>query len=434
MGGSGGKIPNNTKVFTLYGSLIFGWLCVFLRSFSGYSMITINDFNFKGLRAIIRVDFNVPLNAEQQVTDDTRIRASLPTIRKILADGGSVILMSHLGRPAGKVSEKYSLRHLLPVLGSYLGTNIAFADDCIGVSAQEKAAALQPGEILLLENLRFYPEEEKGNTEFAQKLASLADFYVNDAFGTAHRRHASTAVIADFFAGKRAFGQLMAEEVENLRKVTAQPQHPFVAVIGGAKVSSKINIFMNLVDKVDHFVVGGGMVFTFIKARGGEIGNSLVENDMLDTAREIIRKCEEHGVGLHLPADSVCHTAFEETSTAKVFPSDAIPEGYMGLDIGPLAIADFSEVLENARTVLWNGPVGVFEMEAFKNGTIAVGNSIARATEKGGFSLVGGGDSVAAVNKFGLADQVSYISTGGGAMLEFVEGAVLPGIAAIEGV
>lgn len=396
-------------------------------------MITINDFNFKGLKAIIRVDFNVPLNAEQQVTDDTRIRASLPTIRKILADGGSVILMSHLGRPSGKVSDKYSLRHLLPVLRSYLDREIAFADDCIGASAAEKAASLQPGQVLLLENLRFYAEEEKGDMDFARKLAALADFYVNDAFGTAHRRHASTAVIADFFEGKRAFGLLMAEEVHNLRKVVAQPHHPFVAVIGGAKVSSKINIFMNLVDKVDHFVVGGGMVFTFIRAQGGEIGNSLVENNMLDTAREIIRKCEEHGVGLHLPADSVCHTAFEETENAKVFPSNAIPEGYMGLDIGPQAIEDFSEVLGNAKTVLWNGPVGVFEMNAFKNGTIAVGKAITQATEKGGFSLVGGGDSVAAVNKFGLADKVSYISTGGGAMLEFVEGAILPGIAAIEG-
>ena len=396
-------------------------------------MKTILDYNFNGSKTLIRVDFNVPLNDNLQVTDDTRIRAAVPTIKKILEDGGSVILMSHLGRPKGGYEKKYSLEHIIPALSSALGNKkILFANDCIDSSAKALANNLVSGEILLLENLRFYPEEEKGDVSFAKKLAELGDFYVNDAFGTAHRKHASTAVIAEFFKNKKALGLLMADEVNNISKVLHHVEHPYVAVIGGAKVSSKLNILKNLVDKVDHFIIGGGMVFTFVKALGGRVGNSLVENDMVSAAEEIIYICEKNGVKIHLPVDSICSTVFSENGEIKQFNTNEIEDGFMGLDIGPKAIEQFKLVLMSAKTILWNGPMGVFEMSSFENGTQAVGQAIASATKAGAFSLVGGGDSVAAVNKYRLGDEMSYVSTGGGAMLEFMEGITLPGIAAIE--
>lgn len=395
-------------------------------------MITIRQFSFGGKRAIIRVDFNVPLNKSFEVTDTTRITAAADTIKYILNDGGSVILMSHLGRPKSGPEEAFSLKHILPAVESALGVPVDFANDCIGEEAIEKSKGLKPGQVLLLENLRFYKEEEKGSREFAGKLAALADFYVNDAFGTAHRAHASTAVIAEFFRGRSAFGFLMASEVENIRKVMVTPQRPFTAIIGGAKVSSKLKIFLNLLDKVDHFIVGGGMVYTFLAAEGGRTGNSLVENEMLEEARAILKACREKGIGLHLPEDSVCATGFDGSLPTQIFPSAEIPEGYMGLDIGPKAVAAFSQVLESSRTILWNGPMGVFEFASCQEGTRQVGLATAAASDSGAFSLVGGGDSVAAVNLFHLERQISYISTGGGAMLEFIEGIELPGIAAIE--
>jgi phosphoglycerate kinase len=396
-------------------------------------MKTIGDINFKNVKALIRVDFNVPLNEKFEVTDDTRIRAAVPTIRKVLDDGGSAILMSHLGRPKGGFDQKYSLKHLLPALQASLpNTVIHFAADCVGPQAEEAAAALKPGEVLLLENLRFHVEEEKGDTLFSQQLASLGDFYINDAFGTAHRRHASTAVIAEFFKDRKALGFLMAEEVKNIGRVLENIERPYVAIIGGAKVSSKINILKNLADKVDHFIIGGGMVFTFIKAQGGQVGNSLVENEMLEDAKNILALCEKHGVKVHLPIDSVCSDKFGEDGTIKVMDTHLIETGFMGLDIGPKAIEQFRQVILSAKTILWNGPMGVFEMPTFQKGTQMIGIAIADATEKGAFSLVGGGDSVAAVNKFNLASSISYVSTGGGAMLEFMEGIKLPGIAAIE--
>jgi phosphoglycerate kinase len=396
-------------------------------------MKTINEIDFKNVKAIIRVDFNVPLNEKFEVTDDTRIRASIPTIRKVLNDGGSVILMSHLGRPKGGYDQKYSLKHVLPVLQALLpNTVIHFAADCVGAHAEEAAAALKPGEVLLLENLRFHVEEEKGDTLFSQQLASLGDFYINDAFATAHRRHASTAVIAEFFKDRKAFGMLMAEEVTNIGRVLDHIERPYVAIIGGAKVSTKINILKNLADKVDHFIIGGGMVFTFIKAQGGMVGNSLVENEMIEDAKNILALCEKHGVKIHLPVDSVCSDKFGEDGTIKIMDSRQIEPGFMGLDIGHKAIEQFREIILSAKTILWNGPMGVFEMETFQKGTQQIGIAVADATEKGAFSLVGGGDTVAAVNKFNLAQSISYVSTGGGAMLEFMEGIKLPGIAAIE--
>lgn len=394
-------------------------------------MKTVNDFNFSGQKVLIRVDFNVPLDQNYHVTDKTRIVSALPTIQKVLGDGGAVILMSHLGRPKGGYEEKFSLKHIIPVLSEELKIPVLFATDCVGEPAESAAAVLKPGQVLLLENLRFHPEEEKGDTLFSQQLAALGTFYVNDAFGTAHRRHASTAVVAEFFNDKKALGLLMAAEVENIDKVLHSIEHPYTAVIGGAKVSSKINILKNLVDKVDHFIIGGGMVFTFIKARGGSVGNSLVEEEMLDDARSILELCKQHGVNLHLPQDSLCSTMFGEEGEKNYFPTDAIPDGYMGLDIGPKAIEDFTKVLEASKTILWNGPMGVFEMNSFKKGTQQIGIAIANATENGAFSLVGGGDSVAAVNAFKLAGNISYVSTGGGAMLEFMEGITLPGIAAV---
>jgi phosphoglycerate kinase len=394
-------------------------------------MKTVNDFSFAGKKVLVRVDFNVPLNAQYQVTDDTRITAAVPTIQKILGDGGAVILMSHLGRPKGGYEEKYSLKHVLDSLSKALALPIKFAPDCIGEATETAAKELKAGEVLLLENLRFHVEEEKGDTLFSQQLASLGDFYVNDAFGTAHRRHASTAVIAEFFKSSKALGLLMAAEVENIQKVLHNAQRPYTAIIGGAKVSSKINIIRNLADKVDNFIIGGGMVFTFIKALGGSVGKSLVEDEMVENAKEIIELCKKHGAKLYLPQDSVCSTEFGEHGTIATFNTQAIPDGYMGLDIGEKAIEEYSQIIAQSKTIMWNGPMGVFEMPAFQKGTQHVGIAIANATDNGAFSLVGGGDSVAAVNAFHLADSISYVSTGGGAMLELMEGITLPGIAAI---
>jgi len=394
-------------------------------------MKTIDGFNFKGKRAIIRVDFNVPLNKDFEITDDSRMRAAVPTIKKILADGGSVILMSHLGRPKEGPEDKFSLRHLTAHLGELLSAPIKFADDCIGESAVKQAAELQPGDVLLLENLRFYKEETKGDEEFSKKLAALADVYVNDAFGTAHRAHASTTIVANF-APEKMFGYLMERELQSIDKVLVDTQKPYTAIIGGAKVSSKIEIINNLLDKVDDLIIGGGMMFTFIKAQGGQIGSSLVEDDFLDTAKEIMAKAAEKGINLHIPADAVVADAFSNDASFKTVKADAIPDGWMGLDIGDESMAKLSSVIENSKTVLWNGPMGVFEMSNFAAGTKVIAESLVKATEKGAFTLVGGGDSVAAINQLNLADKVSYVSTGGGALLEYMEGKVLPGVAAIN--
>ncbi|MBY0481292.1 MAG: phosphoglycerate kinase [Chitinophagaceae bacterium] len=392
------------------------------------------EHNFKGQKALIRVDFNVPLNAEYVITDDNRMRATIPTIKKILADEGSVILMSHFGRPKDGPTEKYSLKHLVSHLSNLLGgVTVKFADDCIGAAATELAASLKPGEVLLLENLRFYKEEEKGDTAFAEKLSKLGDLYVNDAFGTAHRAHASTAVIAQFFPGdKKMFGLVMEGEVASAEKVMHQSEKPFTAIIGGAKVSDKILIIENLLERATDIIIGGGMAYTFMKAQGGQIGNSLCENDRLDTAIEILKKAEAKGVCIHLPSDSVIADAFSATANTSNAPSNHIPDGWMGLDIGANATEQFSNVIKRSKTILWNGPMGVFEMEKFQHGTKAIAVAVAAATKNGAFSLVGGGDSVAAVNQFGFADQVSYVSTGGGAMLEYFEGKSLPGIDAIN--
>jgi phosphoglycerate kinase len=399
-------------------------------------MSTFSQHNFAGQRALIRVDFNVPLDKQTQaVGDDTRMRAALPTIQKILADGGSVILMSHLGRPKEGPEAKYSLRHILSHLHDLLGgnTKVFFADDCIGEQAFLTASMLKGGEVLLLENLRFYKEEEKGDKAFAEKLSRLGDVYVNDAFGTAHRAHASTAIIADFFEpGKKMFGLLMEGEVTAAEKVLHQSQKPFTAIIGGAKVSDKILIIENLLERATDIIIGGGMAYTFMKARGGAIGNSLCENDRLDTANQLLAKAIEKGVSIHLPEDSIIADKFDATANTAVSPSDAIPDGWMGLDIGPKAAGIFAEVIKKSKTILWNGPMGVFEMEKFQAGTKAIADAVAESTRAGAFSLVGGGDSVAAVNEFGYTQQVSYISTGGGAMLEYFEGKILPGIAAIK--
>lgn len=399
-------------------------------------MTTFSQFNFSNQKALIRVDFNVPLDADFHITDDTRIRAAIPTVKKILNDGGSVILMSHLGRPKEGPTDKYSLRHLVQHLASLLGNaTVQFANDCIGQEAVDKAGALKPGDVLLLENLRFYKEEEKGDKAFAEKLSRLGDVYVNDAFGTAHRAHASTAVIADFFpADKKMFGLLMEGEVSSAEKVLHEAQKPFTAIIGGAKVSDKILIIENLLDKATDIIIGGGMAYTFFKAQGGSIGNSLCEDDRLELAKEIMDKAKSKGVNFHLPFDSIIADKFDTNANTGTAASDSIPSGWMGLDIGPSAIEDFKKVILNSKTILWNGPMGVFEMEKFQNGTKSIALAVAEATSKGAFSLIGGGDSVAAVNKFNLADKVSYVSTGGGAMLEYFEGKVLPGIAAIRGV
>ena len=399
-------------------------------------MSKFSDYNFSGQKALVRVDFNVPLNKQTlAITDDTRMTATLPTIQKILADGGSAILMSHLGRPKNGPEDKFSLRHLVDHLHSLLGgnTKVFFADDCIGEKAYLTASMLQPGEVLLLENLRFYKEEENGDKDFAEKLSKLGDVWVNDAFGTAHRAHASTAVIAEFFApDKRFFGSVMESEVIAADKVLKQSEKPFTAIIGGAKVSDKIMIVENLLDRATDVIIGGGMAYTFMKARGGKIGSSLCEDDRLDTARELLQKALDKGVSIHLPEDSVIADKFAADAETMVRPSDAIPDGWMGLDIGPKACGIFAEVIRKSKTILWNGPMGVFEMEVFQAGTKAIADAVAEATEHGAYSLVGGGDSVAAVNKFGYSDKVSYVSTGGGAMLEYFEGKVLPGIAAVN--
>ena len=396
-------------------------------------MTKFQEQNFKGKKVLIRVDFNVPLDEQYQITDDTRIRAAIPTIKKIQADGGSVILMSHFGRPKEGPAEKYSLRHLLPHLKELLGTEVQFASDCIGEEARNKARSLKPGEVLLLENLRFYKEEEKGDKEFAKKLASLGDVYVNDAFGTAHRAHASTAVIAEFFPPEhRHFGLVMEGEVASAEKVLHSSEKPFTAIIGGAKVSDKIMIIENLLDRASDIIIGGGMAYTFYKAMGGHVGKSLVEEDRVDTARELLKKAEAKGVCLHLPSDSIIADKFAADAEVSSSLSNTIPDGWMGLDIGPLSCETFAKVIHNSKTILWNGPMGVFEMEKFQHGTKAIAQAVADATANGAFTLVGGGDSVSAINQFGLADQVSYVSTGGGAMLEYFEGKELPGIAAIN--
>ncbi|MBC5619587.1 phosphoglycerate kinase [Butyricimonas hominis] len=396
-------------------------------------MQTIDNYNFKNKRALIRVDFNVPLNDKFEITDDTRMRAAVPTIKKVLAGGGSVILMSHLGRPKNGPEDKFSLKHILKHLEELLGVPVKFADDCIGESAKEQAAALKPGEVLLLENLRFYKEEEKGDEGFAQKLASLGDVWINDAFGTAHRAHASTAVIAKFFPNDKLFGYVMKGELESVDRVMHNPVRPFTAIMGGSKVSSKIDIIMNLMDKVDNLILGGGMTYTFKKALGGHIGTSICEDDKLDLALEIMKIAKEKGVNLVLATDTVAGDAFSNDANTQLVSSMEIPDGWEGLDIGPETIATFSKIIEESKTILWNGPVGVFEMPKFAVGTKAIADAIVKATAKGAFTLIGGGDSVAAINQFGLADKVSYVSTGGGALLEYIEGKELPGITAIRG-
>jgi phosphoglycerate kinase len=393
-------------------------------------MKTVNDFNFKGKKALIRVDFNVPLNENLEVTDTSRIEGAKSTIIKILEDGGSCVLMSHLGRPKDNEPE-FSLNNIVVSIRDIMGVNVRFAEDCIGKVAEEAVANIEPGEILLLENLRYHSEETKGDRGFAEKLSKLGDIYVNDAFGTAHRAHASTAVIADFFPDNKCFGLLLASEIENINKVLSNSVKPVTAIIGGAKVSSKITIIENILDKIDHLIIGGGMAFTFIKAQGGKIGNSLVEDDKQDLALDILKQAKAKGVVVHLPVDSVVADAFSENANTNIEPINNISDGWMGLDAGPETNAMFRSVVLKSNTILWNGPVGVFELSKFAQGTIALGDAIAEATSNGCFSLVGGGDSVAAVKQFGFSDKVSYVSTGGGAMLEMLEGKVLPGIKAI---
>ncbi len=394
-------------------------------------MKNIDTFDFTNKKVIIRVDFNVPLNDKLEITDNTRIRAAIPTIKKVLSSGGAVILMSHLGRPKHGPEDKFSLKHIVNELSELLGVKVQFADDCIGKQAVELAKKLKAGNVLLLENLRFYKEETAGDETFAKKLAQLADVYMNDAFGTAHRAHASTAVIAKFFPENRMFGYVMNNEITNINKVIKEGKKPVTAILGGAKISGKIEIINNLIDKVDNILIGGGMMFTFIKALGGNIGNSLVENDLVETAKAAMMKAEENSVCFHLPTDAVIADKFDNKAHTKFCNSSEIPDGWMGLDIGPETGQAFKDIIETSETILWNGPMGVFEMDNFAQGTIEVAYAIADATKNGAFSLIGGGDSVAAINKFNLEDKVSYVSTGGGAMLEFIEGKTLPGIAAI---
>lgn len=393
-------------------------------------MKTIQDFDFQNKKALIRVDFNVPLDENFRVTDATRIEAAKPTIDKILADGGSVILMSHLGRPKGK-EDQYSMRHLIKTASEILENEVLFSSDCIGEVAQKAASNLQPGQILMLENLRFYKEEEAGDVAFAKELATLGDVYVNDAFGTAHRAHASTTIIAQFFPEQKCFGALLAKEIESLNRVLKTSEKPVTAVLGGSKVSTKITVIENILDKVDHMIIGGGMTFTFIKALGGKIGDSICEDDKQDLALEILRLAKEKGVQIHIPVDVVAANDFSNEADTQVVDVREIPDGWQGLDAGPKSLALFKKVILESKTILWNGPLGVFEMPTFANGTISLGNFIAESTENGAFSLVGGGDSVAAVKQFGLESKMSYVSTGGGAMLEMLEGRTLPGVAAI---
>ena len=393
-------------------------------------MKTVNDFNFKNKKAIIRVDFNVPLDENFNVTDATRIDAAKPTIDKILADGGSVILMSHLGRPKG-AEDKYSLKHILKTASAILGVPVQFAANCVGAEVKAASDKSQAGEVLLLENLRFHAEEEAGDVAFAKELASLGDIYVNDAFGTAHRAHASTTIIAQFFPNDKCFGTLLAKEIESLNKVLNNSVKPVTAVLGGSKVSSKITVIENILDKVDHMIIGGGMTFTFVKALGGKIGDSICEDDKQELALEILRLAKEKGVQIHIPVDVVAGDKFSNDANTQVVDVRAIPDGWEGMDAGPKSLENFKKVILESKTILWNGPLGVFEMPTFAKGTIALGEFIAESTANGAFSLVGGGDSVAAVKQFGFEDKVSYVSTGGGAMLEMLEGRVLPGIAAI---
>ncbi len=394
-------------------------------------MKTVDDFNFKDRKALIRVDFNVPLDASFAITDANRIEAAKPTILKILEDGGSAILMSHLGRPDGKRNMDMSLKHITAKVSEIIGVTAKFVEDCVGAVAEKAVAELKSGEVLLLENLRFHDAEEKGDKAFAEQLSKLGDIYVNDAFGTAHRAHASTTIVADFFPGKKCFGYLMANEIDAIEKVMRTGEKPVTAILGGAKVSSKITIIENILDKVDHLIIGGGMTYTFVKAQGGSVGDSICEDDKMELALEILKQAKEKGVEVHLPVDVLAADDFSNTAQTKVVAVNAIQDGWQGLDAGPKTLQNFKEVILKSKTILWNGPVGVFEMESFAKGTIAIGNAIDEATKKGAFSLVGGGDSVAAVKQFGFEDKVSYVSTGGGAMLESLEGKILPGIAAI---
>ncbi|MDX1271908.1 phosphoglycerate kinase [Bizionia paragorgiae] len=393
-------------------------------------MKTLQDFNFKDKKALIRVDFNVPLDENFMVTDATRIASAKPTLIKILEDGGSCILMSHLGRPKG-VQDQFSLKHIISKVEDIIGVETKFVSNCVGAEAEEAAANLQPGELLILENLRFHDEETAGDTAFAEQLSKLGDIYVNDAFGTAHRAHASTTVIAQFFPGKKCFGSLLEKEIKSIDKVLNDGEKPVLAILGGAKVSSKITIIENILDKIDHLIIGGGMAFTFVKAQGGKIGDSICEDDKMDLALSILKQAEEKNVKIHIPVDALAADAFSNTANTQVVAINAIPDGFQGLDVGPESIKQFHDVVMQCKTILWNGPLGVFEMETFAKGTIGLGDSIAEATKNGAFSLVGGGDSVAAVKQFGFEKKVSYVSTGGGAMLESLEGKTLPGIVAI---
>jgi len=395
-------------------------------------MKTVDQFNFAGKRALIRVDFNVPLDAHFHITDDTRIKAAIPTLKKILKDGGAVVLMSHLGRPKNGPEEKFSLKHIVDDLSKKLSVEVKFAGDCIGEEANYLTSQLKPGEVILLENLRFYKEEEKGDVAFAQKLAKHGDVYVNDAFGTAHRAHSSTAIIAQFFPEAKMFGYVMAGELSSINKVLNNTMRPFTAVMGGAKVSDKIMILEQLINKADHIIIGGGMAFTFLKEQGGNVGNSLVENDRLDTAKQILADAAAKGVKIHIPVDAVCADNFSNEANTQICDIDKIPAGWMGLDISGKTEKNYAEVIAASKTILWNGPMGVFEMSKFENGTKSVAEAIVDATEKGAYSLIGGGDSVAAINKYHLGEKVSYVSTGGGALLEYIESGSLPGVEAVE--
>ncbi|TLF46492.1 phosphoglycerate kinase [Maribacter aurantiacus] len=395
-------------------------------------MKVLDGHNFENKKALIRVDFNVPLNEKFEVTDANRIEAAKPTIIKVLEDGGSAILMSHLGRPDGKRNPDMSLKHICAKVSEVIGVSVKFVDDCIGEKAEKAAQELKSGEVLLLENLRYYSEEEKGDEAFAEKLSKLGDVYINDAFGTAHRAHASTTIVAKFFPGAKCFGYLLAKEIDAIEKVMQTGEKPVLAILGGAKVSSKITIIENILDKVDDLIIGGGMTYTFVKAQGGSVGDSICEDDKMELAMDILKQAKEKGVNVHLPVDVIAADDFSPNAKTKVLDVDNIPNGWQGLDAGPKTLENFKKVILGAKTILWNGPVGVFEMDAFAKGTIAVGNFIDEATQNGAFSLVGGGDSVAAVKQFGFEEKVSYVSTGGGAMLESLEGRTLPGIAAIN--